>query len=111
MEIRRDLCLKYLTMCTLKALAKEQKATLKGYLEDFACNCGFPLCLQFAIVQNELNFGNNTVNTNHKITCDDLIEQHVDYTYPDCSYCFNQNYDLDIPVEYFLMCAEYYRTK
>ena len=55
------LCLKCRHTHAFKALAKEQKKSIKDYLEDHSCNFGFPLCLQFDIVQTELNFGNNIV--------------------------------------------------
>ena len=66
-----DFCLKHWPMCAFNALAKKQKVVLKDYLEDFTCDCGFPLHPQFDIAQTELNFGNNTVEISDKITCND----------------------------------------
>ena len=61
-------------------------------------------------MQTKLNFGNSTVKTNHKITCDNLIEQHVDYIYPVCIYQGNKKCDFDVPEAHLPMCAEYQRT-
>ena len=63
------------------------------------------------IAQTESNFGNNSVETSHKITCDDLIEQHMDHIYPVCVHCVDQNYDLDVPAAYRPVCAKFHRTK
>ena len=68
-------------MHTFKALSKEQKEALKDYLENYTHNCGFTSHPQFDIAQTELNFGNNLVETNHKIAYDDLIEQHLDHIF------------------------------
>ena len=80
-KFRCGSCLKNRLKCEFKALAKEQKAVLKECLEDHAYNCGFTSCRQFGIAQTELNFGNNSVKTNHKIKCDDFIEQHAEHIF------------------------------
>ena len=98
-------------MCSFKEISKEQKAALKDYLEDCDHNWGFPLCLQFGIVQTELNFRNNKVEANDKITCDDLIEYHMDHIYLACLYCGDQNYDLDVAAAYRPMCDKFHHTK
>ena len=83
----------------------------KDYLEDCACNCEFPSCLQFDTSQTELNFGNNTVETNHKIKFDDLIEQNMDTIFPACAHCGDQKCDLNIPAGHYFMSTEFHLAK
>ena len=66
---------------------------------------------QFDIAQTKLNFGNKSVETKHKVTCNDLSKQNMDHIYTDCAYCRDQKYDLHVSTAYCHMCTEFHHTK
>ena len=44
-----------------------------------------------------LDFGSNTIENNHDITCNDKIEIHMDYLFSACACCGDEFISLDTP--------------
>lgn len=110
-KIRCQLCYKWRPIYALKQLNKDQREDLREYISLYNYQCGYPLYPENNIEFTTLNFGNNTVETNHNVTCNDLIDIHMDYKFPSCVYCGNENLDLDLGNKFRPMCKECLKTK
>ena len=65
-------------------------------MSSCTCNCGYPLNPENVIEFTSLEFGDNTVETNHNVTCEDLVDLHMDSKFPCCICCGNAEIDLDL---------------
>ena len=53
-----------------------------------------------------LDFGDNTVETNHNVTCDDLVDLHMNSKFPCCMCCGKNEIDLDLHKKFRPTCKE-----
>lgn len=69
-------------------------------------NCGYPLCPENIIEFTSLDFGDYTLETNHNVTCEDLVDLHMDSKFFCCMYCGKNEIDLDLHKKHRPMCKE-----
>lgn len=98
-------------MCGFQSMSKSKKMELKKYLEAYECRCGLPLFPDNNIGHAHLDFGSNILETNHNITCDNLIERHMDHIFTSCTCCGNKKLNLDVGSKCRPMCHECSKSK
>ena len=80
-------------------------------MSSHTCDCGCALNPENNVAFATLDFGDNTAETNHNVTCNDLVDLCMDSKFPCYVCCGKIEIDLDLHEKFQPVCKECLKSK